>query len=550
MFEGVGDAAVVASIGDSARTENIACARRLAAIAELYERRQIPVEDGNGRELWRIDPWEAVAAEVAATQDITTGLASAQMHTAICLRERLPKVGALFATGAISYRLVSMIVARTWLALAPAILAAIDTELAQTLATWGPLSLNKTQQAIDALVERHDPEARRRTEAAVRSRYVDIEHHHGYASVRGDVHSTDATVLDRRLSALAHTVCDNDPRTFEQRRADALGALAAGAPTLACACGQSDCAAEQTATPAAVVVHVVTEQAALQAAQSGDLSGDLHGTQPGDGPPEIIRDPERFAELIAEATSPRPPDPPQTAPPPPGPPPAFVLGGPVIPTRLLAELAARGAVELRPLSHPGQSPPEPRYRPSRALADFVRCRDMTCRFPGCDRPAHFCDLDHTVPYDAGGPTHASNLKCLCRTHHLLKTFWTGAHGWKDQQLPDGTVVWTSPSGHTYRTRAGSALLVPALSVPTATLPSPPRTDAGCTNRGAMMPTRKHTRAHDRLQRILAERRCNAQALQAQQQRNTEARHADQRQRQAAHFGPAPPGDSDDDPPPF
>ena len=40
-----------------------ACARLLAAIAELYKRRQIPVEDGNGRELWRIDPWEVVAAE-------------------------------------------------------------------------------------------------------------------------------------------------------------------------------------------------------------------------------------------------------------------------------------------------------------------------------------------------------------------------------------------------------------------------------------------------------------------------------------------------------
>jgi hypothetical protein len=51
MFEGVPDAAVVLAIGDSARAENIACARRLAAIVE--QRRQIPVEDGYGRELWR-----------------------------------------------------------------------------------------------------------------------------------------------------------------------------------------------------------------------------------------------------------------------------------------------------------------------------------------------------------------------------------------------------------------------------------------------------------------------------------------------------------------
>ncbi|EUA05873.1 hypothetical protein I546_5966 [Mycobacterium kansasii 732] len=38
----------------------------------------------------------------------------------------------------------------------------------------------------------------------------------------------DAQVLDRRLSALAATVCAHDPRTRDQRRADALGALAAG----------------------------------------------------------------------------------------------------------------------------------------------------------------------------------------------------------------------------------------------------------------------------------------------------------------------------------
>ena len=31
---------------------------------------------------------------------------------------------------------------------------------------------------------------------------------------------------------------------------------------------------------------------------------------------------------------------------------------------------------------------------------------------------------------------ATNLKCYCRTHHLVKTFW----GWRDKQLPDGTVI--------------------------------------------------------------------------------------------------------------
>jgi hypothetical protein len=256
MFEQFDDTALVQAIGDSARAENKACARRLAAIAELYERRQIPVENGQGRELWRIDSWEAVAAEVAAVQGITSAAAGAEMHNAICLRERLPKVGALFAAGVIAYRTVRMIVARTLLALEPDVLAAIDAELADALTRWGPLSLNKTEQAIDALVERHDPAARRRTETAVRSRYIDVEHRGGIASVSGEVHSIDATLLDRRLTALAQTVCGNDPRTIDQRRADALGALAAGHSALACACGMSDCATAETPMAASVVVHV------------------------------------------------------------------------------------------------------------------------------------------------------------------------------------------------------------------------------------------------------------------------------------------------------
>jgi hypothetical protein len=86
------------------------------------------------------------------------------------------------------------------------------------------------------------------------------------------------------------------------------------------------------------------------------------------------------------------------------------------------------------------------------LADFVRCRELTCRAPGCDKPATHCDLDHTVPYPVG-PTHASNIKCLCRFHHLLKTFC----GWADRQLPDGTVIWMSPSGQAHSTHPGGRL---------------------------------------------------------------------------------------------
>ena len=201
MFDSVNDAGVVEVIGEAFRAENAACARRLAAIAELYERRQIPVEDGQGRELWRIDPWEAVAAEVAAAQCMTAAMAGGLMHHAICLRERLPHVAAVFATGVIDYRVVRMIVARTLLAVDPEVMAAIDAELAEVVRTWGPLSANKLMQAVDAVVVRHDPDARRRTEAQARGRYVEITHDRGTSYLSGQLHHTDATLLDRRLTS-------------------------------------------------------------------------------------------------------------------------------------------------------------------------------------------------------------------------------------------------------------------------------------------------------------------------------------------------------------
>jgi hypothetical protein len=69
--------------------------------------------------------------------------------------------------------------------------------------------------------------------------------------------------------------------------------------------------------------------------------------------------------------------------------------------------------QVRPLLAADALSAEPGYRPSIASQRFVRSRDLTCRFPGCDEPAERCDLDHTIPYPMGR-THPSNLKCLCR----------------------------------------------------------------------------------------------------------------------------------------
>jgi len=202
-----------------------------------------------------------------------------------------------------------------------------------------------------------------------------------------------------------------------------------------------------------------------------------------------------LAEVIAECNA----DPGEPLATPPG----VIIGGPLLPGPVVARAALHA--KMVPIVHPGNAPPEPRYIPSTALADFVRCRDLTCRFPHCNVPAHRCDTDHTIPYPHG-PTCASNLKSLCRFHHLLKTFWGGPRGWRDRQLPDGTVIWTSPSGQSYTTRPGSRLLFPSLCLPTAPVTvtdTPTAHTAGLT-----MPRRRTTRSQDRRQRIDDERRRN------------------------------------------
>jgi len=84
------------------------------------------------------------------------------------------------------------------------------------------------------------------------------------------------------------------------------------------------------------------------------------------------------------------------------------------------------------------------YRPPQELADFVVARDRRCRFPGCGRQATHCDIDHNIPAPAGS-TSAKNCCCLCRRHHLLKTFG----GWKVKLHDDGTCQWTAPNGRKF-----------------------------------------------------------------------------------------------------
>ena len=463
------------------RAENRAAAAQLIAIGQLFGHRLSRCSE---TEEWAADTMTAVAAEIAAALRISQALAESRLHYARVLRERLPQVGAVFAAGEIDYQTFKTIVYHTDLITDEEILARVDGLVAVNVTRWPSLTKGRLGAQVDKIVARADKDALRRRTKRQAEREISIgDPDEGLCELRGSILSPDAQALDTRLNALAATVCAHDPRTRAQRRADALGALAADARRLACLCARPDCTAGTRSAAGPVVIHVIAEYATLDGANSAPGS-------------QVSADGLITPELIAE----------------------------------LAKTA-----KLVPLIHPGDTAPEPGYTPSKALADFVRCRDLTCRWPGCEHPAYDCDVDHTIPHSQGGATHASNLKCYCRQHHLVKTFWD----WREQQLPDGTLILTSPAGQTYVTTPGSALLFPSLCQATGGMPAP-ETDLPpdyCGDRSVRMPKRRRTRAKDRAYRIATERNHNRQARTA---RRTQA---------PSYTGPAPPH-TDDDPPPF
>ena len=451
--------ACIDAIADAARLEAAAMARRLAAMAALYDRREDDAVAG-GREHWVVDGWAEVSAEIAAAQHISRGRAAGLLETAVALRKRLPKVADVLADGRADYRVVRTIVSRTSQVVDADKMAIIDGLLAKSAARWTKVSDKKLDNAIDGIVVSVDVLAKKTTRSADDDRGFGIgPDRDGLTEIWGTVCTADALGLDGRVNAIADTVCARDPRTKMRRLADAFAVLGVQ-DRLACQCGREDCpVAGDIPRRRDVVIHIMADEATVRS----------DGTAPG-----------------------------------------FISGYGFLDSEAVREVAQ--SATLRNVRHPGEGEVEKSYRPSTALAEFVRLRDLTCRFPGCTTSAEVCEIDHTMPWPYG-PTHPSNLKLLCKTHHLLKTFYSGPNLWGDKQLPDGTVVWTSPTGHTYTTTPDGALFFPVLGRPTGKLDLPAEPPVS-PDRGAMMPIRKRTRADERRARIEHERGVNARRIAA------------------------------------
>ena len=213
-------------------------------------------------------------------------------------------------------------------------------------------------------------------------------------------------------------VTDDDGRCLAVERARIRAETAPGPPGPPGPPGRTGIVGRVTVTiPAGAVADAVSRVGAGSAQLTADCSGSANAERPASRP-SMTRPNARTAILVALARA--------------------------------AERAARRAQdEARALAVAGgccdQATASAAYRPPPRIREHIAARDHTCRFRTCGQPAWRADLDHTIPYDQGGPTCGCNLGGDCRTHHKIKQL----PGWHLQQVRPGYFIWTTPAGRSY-----------------------------------------------------------------------------------------------------
>jgi Domain of unknown function (DUF222) len=443
------------------RLESWCASGLLTTVAELARRRPADGTPPAAPGEFPIELSEFVSDEIAAALTLTPRTADAYQDLALDLAVRLPGTARALYEGIID-RAKARLIAESTRILTEEQAGAVE---AQILPRAGQQTTGQLRAAVARAVLAADPEAaaRRREEAEKDPRVRRWQEDAGTAALAGyGLPPADVLAADQRLSDLARSLRQaGSPGSLEELRARAyLDALL----------GQ-DSAPAQPAVPAqaAVPTQPATPDPAAPAAPA-DPRGrsplaarvtltvplDTHlglGNQPGLVAGYGPVDPFLARQLVARAAGHPasrlcvtvtgaggqaighgciPGRPPDLRPPGPG---GFTV--------TISPLA-RGSCDHR---HQ-----EPGYHPSRHLQHLVMARTPTCTAPGCSRAAAGCDLDHTRPYNQGGPTCECNLSPLCRHHHRCKQ----ADGWQLDQPRPGVMHWTTPAGRDYFTVPGAA----------------------------------------------------------------------------------------------
>jgi len=76
-----------------------------------------------------------------------------------------------------------------------------------------------------------------------------------------------------------------------------------------------------------------------------------------------------------------------------------------------------------------------------SLRKALNLRDRHCQWPGCERPASYCDGHHVVHWAHGGATDLENLVLLCKRHHRM--VHEGA--WQLIRTDEGKIIVIAPT---------------------------------------------------------------------------------------------------------
>jgi len=327
---------------------------------------------------------------------------------------------------------------------------------ARVLPRAGQQTITQLRKALARAVLAIDPQgAQERYEQRRQDRRVVVSpDEEGMATLWALLSAPDATAAYQRLCELARNLGADDPRGMDARRADLLAELLTGRRCAATGtCVNEDCpgdcdstdgpgddpsgAATSPALDPADRTHTATPAPPTGTQRTGCADPACHGhrydptsaTGPGKPLVSVIVPITMLLGLDEQ--------------------PGELVGHGPIPAGLAREIAAEGTWR-RLLTDPASGTlldyGRTTYTPPAGLADFVRARDLFCRFPTCGQRAATADLDHTIPYQPDGTTSNHNLHAGCRRHHRLKTHTTS---WNIDQHPDGRITWTTPTGHTH-----------------------------------------------------------------------------------------------------
>jgi hypothetical protein len=303
---------------------------------------------------------ELASAEIGAALNLTRRSADVELSFALDLRQRLPQLHAMLASGVIDVRRARTIDRETC-----HLTIATARNVVERIAEAAPeLTTGQLRSRIKKLCIEADPtEAKKRFERAVEERRIIAEPTtDGTANLSGlDLPPDRASAITRRINKIARSLRGgSETRTMDQLRADVFLDLLQG---------------KDHKTQSRGVVHMTVDLDTLTGLT--EHPGDLNGFTP------IISD---IARQIAEDQ----PD---------------------------AEW--RYTVTDTQTGQPVNTGIT-RRRPTVSQRREVETRDEHCVFPGCRMPASDCDLDHTTTWAENGPTDPDNLATLCRTHHLLR----------------------------------------------------------------------------------------------------------------------------------